>query len=146
MNNDDLIPNAPGPLPAGALNSLIIVDHDQLQRHESRKSQILNAKGTLKRRNHRQDIVPAAIAATHPGEYEFFLHETSDFILPTTSPDDSVSLVSEEDFAGVRDHVGIVPDGNMTIRSHRGMCFDNNDILTLDYYMSPETWTVNTCI
>ena len=67
--------------------------------YESRTSQILNAKGTLKKKK--------------SNDFQFFLHENEDII----SDFDSVSLVSEEDFAGVKKHI---KDGHMTIRSHRG--------------------------
>ena len=90
---DDLIPTAP-PIDASLLETI------PLRVYESRTSQILNAKGTLKKKQ--------------STDLQFFLHEHEDF---AASEVDSVSLVSEEDFGGIKGHI---KNGHMTIRSHRG--------------------------
>ena len=107
--NEDLIPQAPPPLDSSLIDPLIIQQHV----YESRKSQILNAKGTLKAPKKKNSSTSS---------FQFFLHE-KDFEEGgnRSAGDDSTSLVSEEDFAGVKDHVYSVPDdGSLTIRSHRG--------------------------
>ena len=96
----DLIPPAP-PI------SLNILESIPMSVYESRTSQILNAKGTLKKKQ-KSSIIS--------NDFQFFLHENEEII----SDFDSVSLVSEEDFAGVKKHI---KDGHMTIRSHRGNNF-----------------------
>jgi len=110
--NEDLIPQAPPPLDSSLIDpSLIIQQHV----YESRKSQILNAKGTLKAPKNKKNSSTSC-------SFQFFLHE-KDFEEGgnRSAGDDSTSLVSEEDFAGVKDHVYSVPDdGSLTIRSHRG--------------------------
>ena len=73
----------------------------------------MNAKGTLKAPKKKNSSTSS---------FQFFLHE-KDFEegVSGSTGDDSTSLVSEEDFAGVKDHVYSVPDdGSLTIRSHRG--------------------------
>ena len=98
--SEDLIPQAPQ-----LECSLIDKTSVPIQVYESRTSLILNAKGTLKS------------PKKNKGEYEFFMQENE--ILPYS--EDSISLVSQEDFAGIKDHVYSVPgNGNLTIRSHRG--------------------------
>ena len=92
LQETDLIPPAP-PI------SLNILDSIPMGVYESRTTQILNAKGTLKKKK--------------SDNLQFFLNENEDF----ASDIDSVSLVSEEDFAGVKEHI---KNGHMTIRSHRG--------------------------
>jgi len=89
---DDLIPTAP-PIDASLLEII------PLRVYESRTNQILNAKGTLKKKQ--------------STDLQFFLHEHEE----TVSDVDSVSLVSEEDFGGIKGHI---KNGHMTIRSHRG--------------------------
>ena len=110
--NEDLIPQAPPPLDTSLIDpSLIIQQHV----YESRKSQILNAKGTLKAPKNKKN-------SSNSCSFQFFLHE-KDFEEGgnRSAGDDPTSLVSEEDFAGVKDHVYSVPDdGSLTIRSHRG--------------------------
>ena len=103
-----MIPQAPPPLDS-------LIDPVQIQIYESRKNQILNAKGTLK--SPKKDGNPAKSG------YQFFLHETEsgyETILRSRNPDDSISIASEEDFAGVKNHSIRSTDGNLTIRSHRG--------------------------
>ena len=91
---DDLIPVAP-PINTSLLETI------PLRVYESRTSQILNAKGTLKKKQ--------------STDLQFFLNENEESA--NNSDVDSVSLVSEEDFGGVKGHI---KNGHMTIRSHRG--------------------------
>ena len=92
-----------------------------IQQHvyESRKSQILNAKGTLKAPKNNKER-KNSIISDEISSFQFFLHE-KDFEEHSTG-DDSTSLVSEEDFAGIKDQWtrNIPEDGSLTIRSHRG--------------------------
>ena len=87
--------------------------------YESRKSQILNAKGTLKAPKNNKER-KNSIISDEISSFQFFLHE-KDFEEHSTG-DDSTSLVSEEDFAGIKDQwTRTIPeDGSLTIRSHRG--------------------------
>ena len=92
-----------------------------IQQHvyESRKSQILNAKGTLKAPKNNKER-KNSIISDEISSFQFFLHE-KDFEEHSTR-EDSTSLVSEEDFAGFKEHVCSIPeDGSLTIRSHRGI-------------------------
>lgn len=111
LTDQDLIPQAP---PCSLLD-LSLLHHQpiEIQPYESRSNQILSAKGTLKSTKKKGHSKQQA-----KEEYHFFLNET-DF--NQESIDDSVSLVSQEDFAGVKDHTCSRPaDGTLTIRSHRG--------------------------
>jgi len=113
--NEDLIPQAPPLLDSSLIDPLQIGQYV----YESRKSQILNAKGTLKApKNNKQR--KNSIISDEISSFQFFLHE-KDFEEHSTG-DDSTSLVSEEDFAGIKDQwTRTIPeDGSLTIRSHRG--------------------------
>jgi len=113
--NEDLIPQAPPLLDSSLIDPLQIGQHV----YESRKSQILNAKGTLKApKNNKQR--KNSIISDEISSFQFFLHE-KDFEEHSTG-EDSTSLVSEEDFAGIKDQwTRTIPeDGSLTIRSHRG--------------------------
>lgn len=114
--NEDLIPQAPPPLDSSLIDPIIIQHHVY---HESRKSQILNAKGTLKAPKKKNSSSSTCSIGSNDSSFQFFLHE-KDFE-DVSSVDDSTSVVSEEDFAGVKDHAYSIPeDGSLTIRSHRG--------------------------
>lgn len=113
--NEDLIPQAPPLLDSSLIDPLQIGQHV----YESRKSQILNAKGTLKAPKNNKER-KNSIISDEISSFQFFLHE-KDFEEHSTG-DDSTSLVSEEDFAGIKDQWtrNIPEDGSLTIRSHRG--------------------------
>jgi len=112
--NEDLIPQAPPLLDSSLIDPLQIGQHV----YESRKSQILNAKGTLKAPKNNKER-KNSIISDEISSFQFFLHE-KDFEEHSTG-EDSTSLVSEEDFAGFKEHVCSIPeDGSLTIRSHRG--------------------------
>lgn len=113
ITDQDLIPQAP---PCSPLDlSLLAHQPIEIQSYESRSNQILSAKGTLKSAKKKQMI------KKQTEEYHFFLNET-DLQNDALLCNESVSLVSQEDFAGVKDHTcsRSHQDGTLTIRSHRG--------------------------
>ena len=74
----------------------------------SQKDLIVSAKNTLKRRT------PPRKSTT---DFQFYVNET-DIGSDIGSDLDSLSLASEEDFAGSKSPK--ISEGNLTIRSHRG--------------------------
>ena len=79
----------------------------------------MSKKGTLKAPKKKTSSSSTCSIGSNDSSFQFFLHE-KDFE-DASSVDDSTSVVSEEDFAGVKDHAYSIPeDGSLTIRSHRG--------------------------